>query len=289
MSAAATSTEWDIEFLDLTAYLARVGYDGDRAPTARTLRDLHLAHTAAIPFENLDIPLGHGIRLDLAGLQDKLVHRSRGGYCYEQNLLFAAVLERLGFGVTRLLARIRNGSDKIRPRSHATLRVEAEAEDGAGEGSVWLADVGFGGEGLLEPIPLTAGTPARQGGWSFRLDREDGGVWVLRSLHSGGWFDLYAFTLEAQPYADFVVSNYFTSTNPSSPFVGQAVVQRTSADARHSLRGRDLTVTRPDGSADHRTLTDEEFAGLLVTTFGIALDQADAMRALSGIDAPPAG
>jgi N-hydroxyarylamine O-acetyltransferase len=184
----------------------------------------------------------------------------------------------------RLLARIRNGSDKVRPRSHAILRVEVGAEvdreDGTGEGTVWLADVGFGGEGLLEPVPLTGGTSARQGGWSFLLDREDGGVWVLRSPHPDGWFDLYAFTLEAQPYADFVVSNYFTSTNPASPFVGQVVVQRTAPDARHSLQGRDLTVTRPDGSAEHRTLGPEEFADELETTFGIVLDVGETALAL---------
>jgi N-hydroxyarylamine O-acetyltransferase len=279
MSAATTSTEWDVELLDLEAYLERVGYDGDLAPTGRTLRDLHRAHTAAIPFENLDIPLGRGIPLDLAALQDKLVRRRRGGYCYEQNLLFAAVLERLGFGVTRLLARNRNGSAKVRPRSHAVLRVE----HGTGEErSVWLADVGFGGEGLLEPIELSPGTSARQGGWSFLLEREGDGAWVLRTLHSDGWFDLYAFTLEAQAYPDFVVINHFASTNPSSPFVGQVVVQRSSADARHTLRRLDLTVTRPDGSAERRTLAPEEFADVLATTFDLVVEPAEAELALRG-------
>lgn len=270
--------------MDLEAYLDRVGYDGDRAPSARTLTALHRAYVAAIPFENLDVVLGRGIPLDLESLQDKLVRRPRGGYCNEQNLLFAAVLERLGFRVTRLLARIRNGSDKVRPRSHAMLRVETggdEAGDAAeGGGSVWLADVGFGGEGLLEPIPLVAGTSVRQGGWSYRLDRERNGGGVVRSLHPDGWIDLYAFKVDEQRHADYVVANYFTSTNPSSPFVGQVLVQQTAPDKRNVLHDHDLTVSRPDGTAEHRRLTAEEFAEVLAATFGIVLDREEVAIAL---------
>src|SRR6516164_7620350 len=93
--------------LDLPAYLDRVEYTGPCAPTTAVLQALHLAHVTHIPFENLDIQLGRPIRLDLESLQAKLVRARRGGYCFEHNTLFAAVLERLGFGVTRLAARVR--------------------------------------------------------------------------------------------------------------------------------------------------------------------------------------
>src|SRR5881398_483010 len=122
----------NISALDLDAYLARIGYQGGLSPTAAVLKALHSAHVFSIPFENLDILLGRPILLDLESLQAKLVHGKRGGYCFEQNLLFAAVLEQLGFAVTRLAARVRRGAARLLPRTHMTLRVEVE-------GAAWLA------------------------------------------------------------------------------------------------------------------------------------------------------
>ncbi len=138
--------------LDLAAYLQRVGYGGSLDPTLETLRALHLAHTSAIPFENLDIPLGRGISLELADLQAKLVASRRGGYCFEQNALFAAVLESLGFKLLRLAARVRFGATEIRPRTHMLLEVEVDNEP-------WLADVGFGCAGLRFPIAMRRASP----------------------------------------------------------------------------------------------------------------------------------
>src|SRR6266540_6553829 len=102
----AVPDEWSISALDLGAYLRRIGYDGETAPTGATLAALHRAHLGAIAFENLDIVLGRGIAVDLESVQAKLVHRGRGGYCYEHGLLFAAALERLGYSVERFLARV---------------------------------------------------------------------------------------------------------------------------------------------------------------------------------------
>src|SRR5262249_54590872 len=132
---------------DLDAYLRRIGYAGERRPTAAVLQQLHLAHATHIPFENLDILLGRPIRLDLEGLQAKLVRGQRGGYCFEHNTLFAAALEQIGFRLTRLGARVRFRVTRLLPRVHMALKVDVEGE-------AWLADVGFGGEGLLLPVPM---------------------------------------------------------------------------------------------------------------------------------------
>ncbi|NYH54098.1 hypothetical protein HNR06_003687 [Nocardiopsis arvandica] len=72
---------WHGAELDLDAYLARVGLSGDLPPTLDTLRAVHRAHLAAIPFENLQIVLGRTIPLDVPSLVDKMVRRRRGGYC----------------------------------------------------------------------------------------------------------------------------------------------------------------------------------------------------------------
>jgi arylamine N-acetyltransferase len=94
------------------------------------LEAVHRAHAVAIPFENLDVRLGRPIRLDLASLQAKLVAGRRGGYCFEQNTLFAAALEALGFRVTRLAARVRLGAARLLPRTHMLLGVDVGGRDG---------------------------------------------------------------------------------------------------------------------------------------------------------------
>ncbi|MEV0612300.1 arylamine N-acetyltransferase [Nonomuraea sp. NPDC050404] len=242
---------WDIEKLDLDAYLRRIGYDGSRTPTAETLRAVHLAHVRAIPFENLDVLLGKGVSLDLGSMQDKLVTGGRGGYCHEHNLLFAAALERLGFLVTRHLARIRLGRHHL-PRSHAMLTVVAR-------GRTWLADVGFGGEGLVEPLPFEEGASLASGEWRWRLGR-DGQFWVLHS----GETELYAFRPdEPQLPSDFEVANYYVSTHPQSPFTRHLLAQRTTADARVRLEGVRLT-------------TAEELVGWLRAELGIEITRPDA-------------
>ncbi|MFD8592121.1 arylamine N-acetyltransferase [Streptomyces sp. NPDC059637] len=260
---------WGGERTDLDAYLQRVGFTGALEPTARTLRELHRAHVTAVPFENLEIVLGRPVPLDLESLQAKLVRQRRGGYCFEHTLLFAAVLERLGFAVTGLGARVRMGSgEKRRAATHALLRVDVE-------GRPWLADVGFGGEGLLEPVPLEEGAEVRQGGWTFTVAAEARGVRVLRSLHPDGWFDLHAFTEDARYPEDYEVMNHYISTHPRSPFTTRPMVQRTEDDVRRSLVGSVMVTSRPDGSHRRREIADGELPDVLEEFFGIELGADD--------------
>jgi N-hydroxyarylamine O-acetyltransferase len=257
---AAPSADEPAPF-DLEAYLGRTGYRGPLAPTVEALRGLHLAHATHIPFENLDILLGRPIRLDLDALQAKLVRGGRGGYCFEQNTLFAEVLARVGFRVTRLAARVRWGATRVLPRTHMLLEVEAE-------GAAWLADVGFGGEGLLEPLPLAAGHRLPQYDCTYRLT-EEAGLWVLQSHKADGWLDLYAFTREPHYPVDFEVANHFTATHPSSIFVRNITVQLPTPEARHILRGRELTVQRGAALDRRQVEGDEELLGVLAETFGL--------------------
>lgn len=275
----ARRSEWGSERLDVAAYRTRIAHEGPLTPTIETLRALHPAHVATIPFENLDVVLGRSIPIDVESLQDKLLRRRRGGYCFEHNLLFAALLDRAGFAVTRLAGRVRMGGDSVRPRTHMLLRVEIDGES-------WLADVGFGGEGLLEPLPLADGATANQGSWTYRLERRPhdsappgaAESWVLRSLHRDGWFDLYSFTLEPQHQVDYVVHNHFISTHPDSPFVGRPVVQWYGAHVRKSLIGRCLTVRHGDGSRERRRFDTPVLPDVLGDEFGIELTPEERIR-----------
>ncbi|MGW5867944.1 arylamine N-acetyltransferase family protein [Streptomyces sp. NPDC055239] len=270
---------WNGEELDIEAYLARIGHEGEVKPDFDTLRALHGAHVASIPFENLEMMLGRPVPLELAALQDKLVRQRRGGYCYEQNLLFAAALERIGFAVTGLGARVRVGASSRRAVTHMLLKVEAD-------GRQWHCDVGFGAEGLLEPIPMGDGNDVpqnvRQGEWRFGIVQEANGARVLRTEHADGWFDLYEYTLEERLPVDYVVMNHYTSTHPRSSFIRRPVLQRAAPDVRRTLVGEHLTVTRPDGTKDERDVSVDELSEVIAREFDIELgadDCAELIRA----------
>lgn len=262
---------WDIELLDVDAYLGRVGYDGDLTPTANTLNTLHRAHTMTIPFENLDIMLGRGISLELGDIQNKLVRHQRGGYCFEHNLLFAALLERLGFTVRRHLGRVLSADpNRPQPRTHMTLNVDIE-------NATWHADVGFG-TALSEPIPLADAEVSTQGGWSHALARHEDDSWALRSLGPEGWSDRYIYTQEWQYHIDFVAANHYTSTHPDSHFVQRPVAVRLTPRERYRLNGLELSTATPDGVTERRQVPEHALAGVLRDIFDIELSSDEMTR-----------
>ena len=218
---------------DLDAYLARIGLRG-----RPTIAEVHRAHLTSIPFENLDPYCGIPVSLALDDLARKLVSRSRGGYCFEQNLLLKAALEALGAQVDLLLARVRVGAAPgvTRPRTHLVLRVLTG-------GAVWHADVGFGLGSPIEPLPFGPGGEHVQSGWHFRVV-EEGRELVLQTGEGHGWRDLYAFPPDPVPFADVETSNWFTSTHPRSPFVTGVIVSAHASDG-----GRSMLRTWDDGLA----------------------------------------
>jgi N-hydroxyarylamine O-acetyltransferase len=256
--------------IDLESYLERIGYDGPVEPSVEVLSALHEAHLGAIAFENLDILLGKPIVLELEALQKKLVTDRRGGYCFEQNTLFRAVLEAVGFPVTSLAARVRVGGPGIRPRTHMLLRIELP------EGSL-LADVGFGGDGPLRPLPLQEAAVRWTGASGHRFRREDE-VWVLEGNATGEWNDLYAFTLEPHHPVDYEMANWFTSTHPSSPFVQNLTAQRIRKDQRAVLRNRDFALTE-NGAGRTETVRDpEHLLEILGRHFGLSFPAGTRFR-----------
>ncbi len=256
--------------LDLGAYLGRIGFGGEVKPNLDTLRALHLAHATTIPFENLDIQMGLPIRLDLASLQGKLVRRKRGGYCFEHNSLFLAVLKAIGFEVMPCEARVRLGATEPLPRTHMLLLVTLD-------GRPWLCDVGFGGEGLLHPVPMD-GEAHPQFLNTYRVVPE-AALQVLQSFHHGGWEDLYAFVPEARLPVDFEMANHYTSTHPESRFVRTLTAQLPGPEVRRILRNRAYAELRGD-QVEGRAVAPEELNTLLRKAFGIEV-QAEIAFALN--------
>ncbi len=220
---------------DQQAYLTRIGYEGSVDPSAETLRWLHRAHVLTVPFENLDIHLGRSISLDPSDLFQKIVLSRRGGYCFELNGLFALLLEQLGFSVTRLAARVLYGAEGARPRSHQLLLVQI------GE-SRWMTDVGFGGNGLREPFPLTAGHEQQQGPDRFQLVIAERGEHMLQCDIEGAWENLYSFTLDPCLPVDYIFANYYHSHSPDSPFTQRRICTIPTLQGRKMLTDRLLKI-----------------------------------------------
>jgi N-hydroxyarylamine O-acetyltransferase len=247
--------------VDLSAYLARVGLSTAPAPDRAGLFALHRAHATHVPFENLDIQMGLPIRLDLESLQDKLVRRRRGGYCFEHNSLFLAVLREIGFDVEPWEARVRLGATEVRPRTHMLLRVRVENCD-------WLADVGFGGQGPLAPVALD-GAVSEQESERYRVIHE-GAVHVLQWREGDAWLDLYAFEPGLRYPVDYEMASHFTSTHPRSHFVQTLTAQRRLPGERHVLRGLAYQIWR-GAELEERTLRPDEVLALLRDVFGLVV------------------
>lgn len=247
---------------DIDAYLARIGLSG-----RPSLAEIHRSHVHAIPFENLDPSCGRAVSLDVDHLAQKIVHGRRGGYCFEQNLLLKAAYEALGAEVETYLARVRwrAPAGAIRPRAHLVLGVRSE-------GMTWHADVGFGGGTPLELMPFGPGGPYEQSGWLFRIV-EEGPELVLQRLDGVSWGDVYSFSKVPSPFVDIETSNWFVSTNPSSPFVSGLIIGRRPSDGSVEILSDwsgALLLTRETVEGMTKTAVDpRQVAQILETSFGL--------------------
>lgn len=254
---------------DLDAYFARLGYDGPREPRLRTLERLHALHPEKIPFENLSPFVGEPVRLDLDSLQDKLLRRGRGGWCFEHNILFAEMLEAMGFDVARLAARVRWNVpiDRVTPRSHMVLRVRLPEGD-------YVADVGFGGLTLTAPLKLDTDSEQKTPHEPHRIiAREDG--YKLEARIAGEWSTLYTFDLAEQQPADYEVSNWYLCNHPDSHFLKGVIAARAEPAMRHALRGARYAIHRPNGDTEKRQVESvAAYRELLENTFTISIPDA---------------
>ncbi len=266
----------------LDGYFSRIGYDGPRTPTLETLRALHFLQPQVMPFENLDPLLGRPVRLDQQSLQAKLVDGGRGGYCFEQNLLFAHVLRALGFQVREGTARVRwRVPPGIQtPRVHAILIVKAEGED-------YLVDVGFGGNVATAPLALKSRDEQETPHEPFRLVEEDHRL-VIQSKIADEWTTLYATDLSESIPADYEMGNWFTSAHPDSIFVNGLLAARAEPDRRYALFNNALSVHRRDRPSEKRTLNARQLRDALGDLFKIRLDGLDGLDdALKRVTAVP--
>jgi N-hydroxyarylamine O-acetyltransferase len=255
---------------ELDAYFARIGYAGPRAPSQAVLSGIVAGHARSIPFENIDVLLGRGVRIDADSLFEKMVARRRGGYCFEHNSLLLRVLESLGFAAEGLAARVlwNQPPDKPGPRTHMLLRLRLT------EGE-YLADVGFGGLTLTAPIGFEIGPEQATPHEPHRLVPLEDEI-ELQAKLDGGWTRLYHFTLKPQLPIDYEVANWFTATFPGGLFTNNLMMARPEPDRRYALFNRDFTIRPLGGQPERRTLASaDELEEVLERWFLLPTDAAD--------------
>jgi N-hydroxyarylamine O-acetyltransferase len=264
----------------LDRYLDRIGFVAEGSerprPSLACLREITRAHTHTIAFENLNTLMRLPVRLDLDALEAKLVDSKRGGYCFEQNGLFALVLEEIGLSVSRLAARVVWGLDPDErwrnPRTHMVLLVDVD--DGR-----YLCDVGFGGVTPTAPLRLDTEREQVTPHETFRLIGGTDG-YMLQVSAGGQWRDVYSFDLQPQAQIDYEMANHYVATHPESRFRDTLMAARAFEGGRYMLRndrlstyiaGEEKQVRRLQGAAEITATLDE--------LFGIVVGDAQAMRA----------
>lgn len=253
------------------AYLRRIGIAGVPPPTAVTLRALQAAHLRAVPFENLDIHLGRPIPLDADRAVRKIVTEHRGGWCYEQNAAFAALLTTLGFAPTLLEAQVHGDDGPGLRFDHLCLRVDLT--------EAWLVDVGFG-DHADHPLRLTTDDTQRDPVGDFRLVASEDGAPHLDLLRDGR--PQQRIHLAPRLLSDFAPGNIHHQTAPTSHFTSGWVCSRRTDVGRVTLRGRRLIET-DGGRRQEREVADVELGPLLAQRFGIALDAHSLQRLIASL------
>ena len=248
--------------LNVHDYFDRIEYDGPIDASLDALTRLHATHLASVPFENLDVQLARPVYTQIDHCFEKIVKRSRGGWCYEQNGLFGWVLQQIGFKVTRVAAGVmRHETGAAADANHLCLLVQPGDTD-----QRYLADVGFGGN-MLRPIPFRDETH-RQSPYNIKLRAIDNDYWRFSS-NSGG--DDFSFDFKSQPADESALAAQCDSlqSRPDSNFVLSLVAQIRLPEEHWSLRGRVLRRLDKDGEHKHIVQTAEELVETLNDQFGL--------------------
>jgi N-hydroxyarylamine O-acetyltransferase len=242
-------------------YLARVGYDGPREASPEVLRALHEKHLLHVPFENLDIHWKRPIVVDEQRFIAKIVDEQRGGFCYELNGAFAALLRALGFDVTLLSGRVMGGGGHVGPPfDHMALLVVAN------DGSRWLADVGFG-DSFFSPLRLDArGEQHDRTGTDLIEPGED--EWRYSLKRDGAWSLQYLFSIEPHALNEYSAMCDYQQSSPDSHFTKNRICSVATEDGRITLTNDKLIATH-NGMRHERAVSADEWPSVLESTFGI--------------------
>ncbi|MDZ5436639.1 arylamine N-acetyltransferase [Pseudomonas fluorescens] len=253
---------------NLALYLQRLGFDAPPAPTLETLRQLQLRHTGVFPFENLTTLSGKPVLIDLPSIERKVLHEGRGGYCYELNNLYLALLQALGFDARGISGRVVMGQPEgaWTARTHRLSLVTLD-------GVRYITDVGFGGMVPTAPLLLDSRAEQPTPHEPYRIEQHVDG-YTLRAKVDDEWRAMYIFDLQRQEDIDYTVGNWYVSTHPESSFARQLMVARTGEGWRRTLNNGSFAIHRMGHDSERRQVVDvQELLALLESEFGIRVPE----------------
>ena len=267
---------------NLASYLQRLGFDAPPAPTLDTLRLLQLRHTGAFVFENLTTLAGEPVRIDLSSIEQKILQDGRGGYCYELNYLFLALLQALGYEARGISGRVVMGQPEgaWTARTHRLSLVTLD-------GMRYITDVGFGGMVPTAPLLLDSRDDQSTPHEPYRIEQHADG-YTLRAKVGEEWRAMYIFDLQRQEDIDYAVGNWYVSTHPESSFARQLMVARTGEGWRRTLNNGSFAIHRMGHDSERREVANvQELMGVLESEFGIRVpNNATLMRTLERLIVP---
>ncbi|RXU60900.1 arylamine N-acetyltransferase [Pseudomonas protegens] len=252
--------------MNFDLYLQQLGYLRPPAPTLESLRELQWRHVCRFAFESLSTLLRVPVPIDLASVERKILHEGRGGYCYELNQSFLALLQHLGYEARGITGRVVMGGpeDALTARSHRLTLLHLD-------GQRYIADVGFGG--MVPTTPLLLDTEAEQvtPHEPYCITRREGS-YTLRAKVAEQWRALYVFDLQVQGDVDYEMGNWYVSTHPDSPFLGQLKVALIGPGVRRTLNNGSYALHRMGQPSERREITEAgELMSLLQDEFALRL------------------
>ncbi|PSL50373.1 N-hydroxyarylamine O-acetyltransferase [Chitinophaga niastensis] len=251
----------DSSNFELQSYLDRIHFIGDVHLNIGSISKMMQCQLFSIPFENLDVQDRKTISLVGDDIVDKIIGRKRGGYCYEVNGLFALALQKIGVPYIFVAARplitpVEN------PRTHMAIIATIENEE-------YLIDLGFGGDGIREPLKLSSfESEEKQGSETFSLMKTADNEYLLKSLINNEWRHLYSFNLHPQRWIDFKPANYFNSTHADSFFVQNLlVVLQNPLGKKILFRGFIKSIA--NGKTESYSFEENEYDNILAMEFNL--------------------
>jgi N-hydroxyarylamine O-acetyltransferase len=245
----------------LQQYFDRIGFQESGKVDIETITDMMRCQLFTVPFENLDVQAKKVVSLVPEEIVTKILHKRRGGYCYEVNGLFAMALQAMGIPYQFVAARPMFYPVK-RPRTHMALVLTLD-------GIPWLCDLGFGSYGIRAPMRLDLlDVQVKQDSDTFMLTMSDSQEYVLKAMVDGEWANQYAFDLSRHEWIDFVPANYLNSTHPDAVFVQKLLIVLYNPAGRKILFGDTLKIVK-DGQTELRTILPDDRISMLSREFGL--------------------
>ncbi|MDC7288061.1 arylamine N-acetyltransferase [Blautia schinkii] len=251
---------------DVDAYLERIHCKCPEALTKESLDHLVFSHQCSVPFENLDVWLfKKDISLDIHEVFEKIVLRRRGGYCFELNALFTALLNGLGFHAYSCMCRITRNKDYVPLVLHRGIIVEIGDKK-------YFCDVGYGGPMPPASVLVEDGAELHTKGEHYYMYRAEPPWWTVKRRRSSGEMEsmLQFYTMPQEP-VNYIPMNEYCSRSEKSVFCQKLYVNRRTEDGNASIMGNHFTQVRQGQVIQDRDFEEAELPGLLKEYFDIEL------------------